>query len=149
MNIEEAIKQKKPFKSETARVLVNLMFTSKWMDNKGKEFFATFDITNKQYNILRILKGADGPISTAEIRERMIDRMSDASRIVDRLEKKELVKKVSCPKDQRKVDVTLSDLGHQKLKKIKPKLEAWQEGSIQLTSKEASQLNKLLDKLRE
>ncbi len=147
--IEEAIKQGKPFKLESERLLVNLMFTSKWMSNQAKDFFSSFDITNKQYNILRILKGAGEPISTAVIRERMIDKMSDASRIVDRLEKKDLVKKVSCPQDHRKVDVSLTKQGFKMLDLIKPKLEKWQKNAVKLSTEEAWQLNNLLDKLRQ
>ena len=149
MDIEKAILQKQPFKNETERLMVNLMFTVNWLSTQQKQFFSEFGLTGKQYNILLILKGAEGPISTAVIRKRMIDKMSDASRIVDRLEKKAFIKKVVSTVDQRKVDVSLTEVGTKTLEKINPKLESFQRDVTCLSTKETILLNELLDKMRE
>jgi len=148
MNIKEAIKQTRPFKSVYHRAAVNLIYSSNWLNEQHRDFFKKFDLTSKQFNVLRILKGANEPISTAAIRERLLDKMSDASRVVDRLEKKELVSKHTCPSDKRLVDILLTDKGNVLLEKIGK--EESQLGSIlkNLSEKEATQLSNLLDKMR-
>ena len=107
VKIENEIKQIKPFGSNFEKAMVNLVYTNNWLATVQKEFFKKYDLTSKQYNILRILRGAEKAISTSDIRERMLDKMSDVSRIVDRLFKKGLVDKNICPNDQRKVDCLL------------------------------------------
>jgi len=104
MSIEKDIQQSK-FRNEYHKTVVNLIFTYNWITEKTKQFFDKGDITSQQYNILRILRGAGKPLSTLQIRQRMLDKMSDTSRIVDRLVKKELVQKVVCKTDRRLVDV--------------------------------------------
>lgn len=148
MNIIQAIGQKKPFKNSHEKVIVNLVYTGAWLRNLHKKHFAEFDLTMQQFNILRILRGAAEPISTAVIRERMLDKMSDASRIVDRLEKKDFVIKTTCESDQRKVDVGLTEKAIKVLKAIDKKNDGWFKENIGLTKKEADQLSDLLDKLR-
>lgn len=148
MNIEQAIKQSKPFKNAHTKVIVNLVYSFMWIRDKQKEYFKPFDITMQQYNILRILRGAESPISTSEIKDRMLDRASDASRVVDRLEKKKLVVKGTCASDQRKIDVSINEQGVKLLKQIDKGLDVWQKNLINLTAKEANQLSDLLDKLR-
>ncbi|HEY0039943.1 MAG TPA: MarR family transcriptional regulator, partial [Flavisolibacter sp.] len=92
--------------------MINLLFTYGWAIEKIKDFVAKEDITHQQYNILRILRGAHPkPLSTLQIRERMLDKMSDTSRIVDRLVLKDLVEKRTCSKDKRLVDVTITEKG--------------------------------------
>ncbi len=95
MSIEKDIQQSK-FRNEYHKTVVNLIFTYNWITEKTKQFFEKGDITSQQYNILRILRGAGKPLSTLQIRQRMLDKMSDTSRICDRLVKKELVQKVIC-----------------------------------------------------
>jgi DNA-binding MarR family transcriptional regulator len=102
----------------------------------------------QQFNILRILRGAVTPISTLQIRERMIDKMSDTSRIVDRLVVKELVKKNICPSDKRLVDVSITSKGKKLLSKFDDTAYINGEFCNSLSSYEAKELNKLLDKLR-
>ncbi len=102
----------------------------------------------QQFNILRILRGAKEPISTAVIRERMLDRASDASRMVDRMEKKNLVIKETCESDQRKIDVSISKKGLALLNRIDDKMLDWQKMTMNLNKKEAEQLSQLLDKMR-
>lgn len=129
--------------------MINLLFTYGWAIERIKRFLAADDITHQQYNILRILRGAHpDPLSTLQIRERMLDKMSDTSRIVDRLIVKDLVKKTTCPKDKRLVDVTITEKGQQLLKKLDADTENIDRIMSNLSEKEAAELSDLLDKLR-
>ena len=147
MSLEKDINQPK-FRTEHQKVIINLIYTYNWMNERLKSFFEKEDITPQQFNILRILRGAATPISTLQIRQRMLDKMSDTSRIVDRLITKALVKKMICPGDKRMVDVTITAKG----KKLLEKLDAFEltmdaiAGS--LTEADAKIFNKLLDKMR-
>ncbi len=102
----------------------------------------------QQFNILRILRGSETPLSTLKIRERMLDKMSDTSRIVDRLLIKGLVKKVICKADKRLVDVTITANGRALLQNID--LQQVEMNAIMepLSEDEALTLNILLDKIR-
>ena len=148
MSIENDINQRK-FKSEYQKAIINLIYTYNWTTEKLKHIFDKEGITGQQFNILRILRGSNKPLSTLQIRERMLDKMSDTSRIVDRLVLKELVKKNTCEKDKRLVDVTISDKGKRLLHKMdafEPDIEAVVKS---LTEEEAAALNNLLDKIRQ
>jgi DNA-binding MarR family transcriptional regulator len=147
MNIENEIQQPK-FNSEFHKLYINLLFTHNWMTNESKSFFSNLKITYQQFNILRILRGAHTEISTMQIRERMLDKMSDTSRLVDRLVIKGLVKKIVNKMDKRLVNVTITKKGLDLLKK--GDLYEFELINIfkALTEKEAQQLNKLLDKSR-
>lgn len=147
MSIENDIQQTK-FRNEHHKVSVNLIYTSNWLMEKLKHFFDNADITPQQYNILRILRGAGIPLSTLQIRQRMLDKMSDTSRIVDRLVKKELVKKVICKTDRRLVDVTITEKGLGLLDKLDGYNEEMDASVGSLTEEEAITLNRLLDKMR-
>ncbi len=148
MGIEEDIHQN-TFENLKQKAMINLLFTYGWAIERIKNLLAEEDITHQQFNILRILRGAHPkPLSTLQIRERMLDKMSDTSRIVDRLILKELVKKTTCPKDKRLVDVIITDQGQKLLKKLDAQSNAMDEVMNNLTDKEAEQLSDLLDKLR-
>jgi DNA-binding MarR family transcriptional regulator len=147
MSIEKDIQQSK-FRNEYHKTVVNLIFTYNWITEKTKQFFDKGDITSQQYNILRILLGAGKPLSTLQIRQRMLDKMSDTSRIVDRLVKKELVQKVICKTDRRLVDVTITDTGLQLLDKLDSYNEQMDAMLGNLTEDDAKMLNQLLDKIR-
>jgi len=112
------------------------------------KLFDEWDITAQQFNILRILRGAGQPLSTLQIRQRMLDRMSDTSRIVDRLVKKGLVKKSTCKLDRRLVDVIITDKGKKLLEKIDQYSDQMDAIMKNLTEQEAQTLNELLDKIR-
>lgn len=147
MSIEKDIQQRS-FRNDYQKAIVNLIFTHNWMNEQLKEIFNREDLTPQQFNILRILRGSDRPLSTLEIRERMLDKMSDTSRIVDRLVVKGLVKKTTCKADKRLVDVIITDKGRkglEKLDKWEPDMDALFGN---LTPAEAKTLNKLLDKIR-
>src|SRR6478672_5566002 len=118
MSLEKEIHQEK-FMHSKQKAMINLLYTYGWVIEKIKGFLAKEDITHQQFNILRILRGAfPKPLSTLQIRERMLDKMSDTSRIVDRLITKDLVKKTICPADKRLVDVVITEKGQELLKKI-------------------------------
>jgi DNA-binding MarR family transcriptional regulator len=117
------------------------------MENTRKHL-DQYDLTNQQFNILRILRGAGEPLSTLQIRQRMLDKMSDTSRIVDRLVKKGLVSKVVCSSDRRLVDVTISEKGKLLLTEMDKHENEWDSLLKNLNEKEAAELNNLLDKLR-
>jgi DNA-binding MarR family transcriptional regulator len=147
MSIEKDIQQSK-FRNEFHKAAVNLIYTFNWLTEKNKEIFERGDITPQQYNILRILRGAGQPLSTLQIRQRMLDKMSDTSRIVDRLVKKELVQKVICKTDRRLVDVTISDTGLQLLERLDSYNEEMDALLGSVNEEEAKMLNHLLDKIR-
>ena len=118
------------------------------MTEKLKDHFLKEDLTMQQFNILRILRGSQSPLSTLQIRERMLDKMSDTSRIVDRLIIKGLAKKVACKTDKRLVDITITDKGKKILQKIDKKEEEMERILSNLSTSEAKSLNTLLDKIR-
>ena len=129
--------------------MVNLLFTYGWAIEKIKNVLAEEDITHQQYNILRILRGAHPkPLSTLQIRERMLDKMSDTSRIVDRLLLKSLVEKQVCSKDKRLVDITITEKGQELLQRLDAASEKMDAVMQNLSETEAKQLSNLLDKLR-
>ena len=148
MTIEEAIQQKKPFANHKQKVSVNLMYTYSWWISKSRAFFRSFDLTAQQYNILRILKGAGKPISTSVIRQRMLDKMSDTPRILERMLKKDLVHKQVCPRDRRLVDVTISQKGLNLLDMVNQKMNVLDGVLNNLNEEEAETLSRLLDKMR-
>jgi DNA-binding MarR family transcriptional regulator len=148
LGIEKDINQGH-FVSEKQKALINLLYTYGWVIEKIKDFLSKEDITHQQYNILRILRGSyPNPLSTLQIRERMLDKMSDTSRIVDRLVIKGCVKKSTCSKDKRLVDVVITDKGQKLLKKIDSEVDHVTTIMANLSDKEAADLSDLLDKLR-
>ncbi len=147
MSIEKDISQRK-FTNEFQKAMINLIYTHNWMTEKMKLFFEQADLTPQQFNILRILRGAGEPLSTLQIRQRMLDKMSDTSRIVDRLIKKGLSKKVICKADRRLVDVSITDKGLKLLDRL-DEMQGELDGIIKnVDETEARQLNQLLDKIR-
>ncbi len=148
MGIEKDINQVS-FRSNAQKATINFIYTYNWLSEKMKLFFDKEDITQQQFNILRILRGAGKPISTLQIRQRMLDKMSDTSRIVDRLVIKELVKKNTCPNDKRLVDVSITEKGKKLLEKIDGCSNEMDAILDNLEETEIAQLNTLLDKIRE
>ncbi len=148
VNIENSIKQTRSFDSEQQRAMVNIIYTHNWLKGKMKPFFDGYDITGKQYNILRILKGARKPVSVSFIRERLLDKDSDVSRIVNRMETKGLIIKKNCAKDKRLVDLELSPDGNKLLDTVSVKLQGSDKLLESLDEAEIIKLNALLDKLR-
>lgn len=151
MSIEADIKQTTPFRSPYQRVLVNVMYTSNWLASSQMQMLKPFGLTLQQYNVLRILRGqSPNPVKVSDITERMLDKMSNASRLVDKLVAKKLVLRTECPSDRRAVDVVVTDEGLALLKRLDVHQSEWSEVQRnKLSEQEASQLSQLLDKLRD
>lgn len=148
MRLEEEIKQEK-FRNEFHKLAVNLIFTHSWLIAKINQTLSKYDLTPQQFNLLRILRGQYPlPASISLLKERMLDKMSDASRLVDRLIQKGLVERKVCEQDRRRVDVIITKKGLTLLKKIDLKNEEMDSFFVTLSKSETKQLNDLLDKLR-
>ena len=149
MRIEQEINQKK-FKDPFIKAQINLMYTASWMDQHTNGALKKFRISWQQFNILRILKGMHPEPATVKLlTARMIDKMSNASRLVEKLKQKELVYRLECPEDRRKVNVGITEQGLKLLEFASVAIETRiQECFRTLTEEEAVQLNDLLDKLR-
>lgn len=147
MTIEEEIKQAK-FKSAYHKLAINIMYSSHWLETYLKKIFKKEDITLQQYNILRILRGSrPNPLSTLQIRERMMDRMSDTSRIVDRMIVKGIVSKTIREEDNRLVDVRITEKGLKLLSKLDGIEDNLSNFLDSVSENEAIKLSDLLDKL--
>ena len=148
MGIDTDIQQNK-FLNNYQRASVNILFTYGWMMEKIKEILEPADITPQQFNILRILRGSHPkPLSTLQIRERMLDKMSDTSRIVDRMIAKGLVNKAISRKDRRLVDIIISPKGLKLIRKLDSRQRELDEILKNISAKEAATLSKILDKVR-
>jgi DNA-binding MarR family transcriptional regulator len=148
MKLEDEIKQKK-FKSDFEKAVVNIIYTGGWIGLKQSDLLKPFGITIQQYNVLRILRGQyPNPATVNLIIDRMLDKMSNASRIVDRLVAKNLVERKICPNDRRSVDVKITDEGLKILEKLDIEQNKWVRGVNKMNLKETKQLNNLLDKMR-
>ena len=149
MSIETDIKQKK-FRSPFQRLAINLVYTSNWLQHNQLELFREYDLSLQQYNVLRILRGQQSnAIKVSDIAERMLDKNSNTSRLVDKLLAKGLAERSSCPSDRRAVDVIITEQGLELLATLDPLLEE-RENSMgkTITPEEAESLSAILDKLR-
>lgn len=134
--------------NEYRRAFLSILFTANQLQNKQKQLLEPFGISGQQYNVLRILRGQKGNcLATYSIKDRMVERNSDASRMVDRLVNAGYVERISCPNDKRSTLVRITDQGLELLSRIEPELEAYHQ-MPNLTSDEANQLCYLLDKVR-
>lgn len=148
MPLEQDIHQEK-FQSEFQKAAVNILFTGSWLYNTNAAFLKEFDITPEQFNVLRILRGSHpNPMMLADITCRMIDKNSNATRLVEKLRVKGLVKREICKNNRRQVDISITEKGMSLLTKIDKSSDAWQSALKNLTKAEAHELNRLLDKLR-
>lgn len=148
MRIEEAIKQKE-FKDPYNKAVVNLLFTQSHIVSKQSSLFKPFGLSPEQYNVLRILRGQNGnPITVSSIQDRMLNKMSNASRLVEKLKLKNLVIREECPTDRRQVDILITDKGLEVLERLEAAIYNLNRDLVQLNEEEVDQLNFLLDKLR-
>jgi len=147
MSLQEEIKQSS-FRNERQKGIINLVYTYNWVQSQLKALLKPYGVTLQQFNVLRILNGQSVPISTHEIRARMLDRMSDVSRIVDRMYKKDLVKRTPCAKDRRLVDVAIADKGRRLIQQIDEQKDVIDGLLGNLEEAELVLLNGLLDKVR-
>jgi DNA-binding MarR family transcriptional regulator len=148
MKLEDEIKQKK-FNNEYEKLVVNILFTGNWMSLVNTGNLKPYGLTLPQYNVLRILRGQyPNPATVNLLIDRMLDKSSNASRIVDRLLLKGLLSRKICKKDRRSVDVAITEKGMELLKRIDGNSIEWRQTYKTLNIEEAKNLNNLLDKLR-
>lgn len=148
MRIEDEIQQK-AFASAYEKVHVNLAFTSSWMSNRSKQVFKPYGITMQQYNVLRILRGKYPDACCAgTVKEVMVDKSPDLTRLMDRLVEKELVSREICPSNRRKIDIRITEVGLKLLDSMQDTVKVMTQASNVLTEEEANHLSDLLDKLR-
>jgi MarR family transcriptional regulator, 2-MHQ and catechol-resistance regulon repressor len=148
LGIENEIKQTQ-WKSEFQKLTLNVMLTNNWLAEKVIEILKLYNITLKQFNVLRILRGQQPePITIHEIRNRMIDKMSDVSRIVDRLLIKGLVIRELCKENRRAVDVYISENGLKLLEELDSIEDSMEQILGDISEQEAKTVNEILDKMR-
>jgi len=149
MVIEETLKISKRL-PERKRALLNLLYTGNWVSDEIAKVLKPFDITPQQFNVLRILKGRQGEACSLQtIQERMISKMSNTTRLVDKLIKKEYVKRTQCETNRRKVDIVITPKGLLALDEISEVVDRSEARMTdQLSTSEMEDLNALLNKLR-
>ena len=143
-NIAKDIKSN--FKNNRVKAIINILYTAGWINNIQNEFFKEFDISPQQFNILRILNGSNAPLKVQTVKGRMIDRSPNATRLMDKLCAKELIRRINCAEDRRVVHVEITEKGKELLKRIP---DDFSENLLQnITEQEAETLSELLDKIR-
>ena len=148
MGISEDLKQSN-FQSEAQKAIVNAIYTGNWIVQKQQELLKPFGLTVQQYNVLRILKGQQGnPMTVLAITERMLDKMSNASRLVDKLLEKKLVLRRECPQDRRAVDILILPAGLDLLNEVDQVQQDWGKHFDALGVKKLEEMNQLLDEFR-
>jgi DNA-binding MarR family transcriptional regulator len=146
--IEEAIKQKS-FKDPYNKLVVNLLYTNSYIVNSQQVLFKPHGMSPEQYNVLRILRGQNGvPTTVSSIQDRMLNKMSNASRLVEKLKLKGLLKREECPNDRRQVDILITESGLNLLNEVQLEVEMANKQFVNLDLAEVTLLNDLLDKMR-
>lgn len=147
MSLEDEIQSK--FGNEHQKAAVNILFTGSWIHNGNTARLKKHDITPEQYNVLRILRGSHpSKLMLADITSRMIDKSSNATRLVEKLRQKGFVKRELCESNRRQVDISITEKGLALMKMIDGEEEGWVNTLKNLSKSEASELNRLLDKMR-
>ncbi len=148
MEIEKEIVQRK-FKNPLHKAVVNIIFTSNWLNSQESHRLKPFGVTIQQYNILRILRGQHpNPATITLLTERMLDKMSNASRLVDKLQAKGLVERHTCPSDRRQANVLITDIGLERLTEMDVSMAVLDDRMGSLSDEELGTLSNLLDRLR-
>jgi len=148
MKLEEEIAQRK-FRNERHKLSVNILYTYGWLTALHTQLFRKEGITSQQFNVLRILRGQHpNPTTIKLIRSRMLDKMSDASRIVEKLQQKGLVERHTSDYDRRHTDVFITKKGLKILSALDKCDKEFDNHTACLSLKETGALNNLLDKLR-
>ncbi|GAB2952914.1 MarR family transcriptional regulator [Hymenobacter coalescens] len=149
MKLEDEIQQR-AFKNAYQKAHLNVVFTAGWLQQRLASAFKPYGLTLPQYNVLRILRGQHPKPATVNLLiERMLDKTSNASRIVDKLEAKGLVTRQICPSNRRAVDIRITDAGLDLLHRTEDLADSQSQGLHNLTAEEAAQLSDLLDKIRD
>jgi len=134
------------FPNNKVKALLNIIYTANWVSSKQSMFFKPFGISSQQYNILRILKGAGEAIKVQTIKERMLERAPNATRLMDKLCDKQLIERLPCPDDRRVVHIQITSKGLDLIDEIS---KVFKDDLLEnLTEKDAGQLSDLLDKIR-
>jgi DNA-binding MarR family transcriptional regulator len=134
------------FPNNKVKALLNIIYTSNWIKRHQNTFFKPFGISPQQFNILRILRGAGEPLKVQTIKERMLERAPNATRLMDKLCAKNLIERIPCPTDRRVVHIAITDEGLKLLDDISKKMNF--DLLENLNEKEAGILSDLLDKIR-
>ena len=137
---------KSNFSNEWVKALINIQYTAHWFDAIGMTLLQPFNISIQQYNILRILKGAGKPLTVNSVKERMVQKSPNTTRLMDKLCEKKLIERMRCDNDRRVVYVAIVEKGLQLLEKIS--LESMENEMKSITEEEARTLNQILDKIR-
>lgn len=146
MEIGEIIQSK--FKSSQQKAIVNVRYTSNFIGQYHNNYMAQFDLSMPQFNILRILRGAKGPLSVNSVKERMIERSPNTTRLMDKLIEKGLLERVRCDADRRVVYVSITETGLEILSRIDIDMDDAIVFPQNLDDHESEELSRLLDKLR-
>ncbi|MBO6880562.1 MarR family transcriptional regulator [Winogradskyella sp.] len=134
------------FPNNRVKALLNIVYTANWITSYQNEFFKSYGISPQQYNILRILRGADEPLKVQTIKDRMLERSPNATRLMDKLCAKNLIERLPSEHDRRVVKIAITEQGLNLLKSIPNDLN--RDLIKNLSEKEAEQLSNLLDKMR-
>ena len=149
MNLEGALLQKKKFSNDYERAIVNILFTASWLDGLHIQQLKPFGISPQQFNVLRILRGASpDPIRLADITERMIDKNSNATRLVEKLRQKGFLRREICKTNRRQVDIWITQKGLDLLAELDVHSDEWFKTLKNIETSEAQELNRILDKIR-
>lgn len=149
MELEKEIQQTK-FRSERHKAVLNILFTASWLQCQQQRLFKEYGLTPQQYNVLRILRGQKGtPISVNGILERMLDRSSNASRLIDKLKEKNLASRLECKNDRRQMDILITPEGLDLLKKMDNEIDQTEQGFGALSESDAATINRILDQMRD
>ncbi len=146
MKLEEEIQT--TFKTEKEQVYLNILFTANWLKYPLEKIFKPYQLSMQQYNVLRILRGYKEPMTVNNIKSRMVDKTPNVTRLTDKLIEKNLVKRVNCEHDRRVIYIQLLEEGKKRCEEITAQIEKKKEEIIVLSEEEATELNRLLTKIR-
>ncbi|HEY9561851.1 MAG TPA: MarR family transcriptional regulator [Anseongella sp.] len=148
MKIEEIIRQKE-FRNEQERAWISMVYTYNRLTDRINQVFKNFQITNQQFNVLRILRGRQGQVACcSDVKEVMLDKNPDLTRLCDRLVTKGLIKREFNQFNRREVGLSITREGLELLERIQPELEKNHRSLFNLSDEESQQLCQLLEKLR-
>lgn len=148
MGLEADLKQTK-FSNEHQKAMLNILLTGSWLNSKSTTYFKKYGISPEQFNVLRILRGSSPrPLRLADIADRMIEKNSNCTRLVEKLRQKGLVDRKLCDSNRRQVDISITAKGLKLLTEIDKDYDQWISIQKSISKAEASELNRILDKLR-
>lgn len=148
MKLEDEIRQAR-FTSSKQKATLNIIFTAAWINTRIRDLLKPYDLTPQQYNVLRILKGRHpNSANPGEIKEVMLDKNPDLTRLCDRLSKSGLISRTIDRSNRRKMNIRISEKGMNMLETLQPIMQSVDNSLLTLSDKESEALSDLLDKLR-